>query len=166
MKMNWFTFTTYGPMEQAEEQILAGITRQSRPTMMENKLEESGVLYGNSENGFFWLMKKSEKGGVLPQRLFHGQIIAKEEETVVGGRFVFVRGFHLMWFLCMLVAVAAILMMIHSVPLTIATAVLFAVCWFVAGFWAPRAYRAEEEAVLVYLAALFPRPEEENTEEE
>lgn len=165
MKMNWFTFFADGTKEQAEEQILAGVTLQNRPTMMENKLEEGGILYGNSENGIFWIVKKSERGGILPQRIFNGQILSKEEKTVIGGRFAFVGGFHLMWLVCMIVAAAAILMMVQSLPLTIITAVLFGGCWFVASFWSPRAYRAEERQVLEYLGTLFSDTEEETTEE-
>lgn len=165
MKVNWFNFTSADSTEQAEEKLLGGVTRQSRPTMMENKLEESGVLYGNSENGFFWLMKKSEKSGIMPQRIFNGQILSKEGKTMVGGHFIFVGGFHLMWLVCMLVATVAILMMIQNVAVTIATAALFLICWITASICAPRAYKEEERQVVEYLQSLFPVPEEEKPEE-
>lgn len=165
MKMNWFEFNSACTAEQAEEQILAGITPQSRPSMMENKLEEGGVLYGNSENGIFWLQKKSEKGGMLPQRMFQGQVITREGKTVIGGRFAFVGGFHLMWFIFMVVAAVAIFVMFQNLAVTIVTAALFALCWFVASFCAPRSYKEEEQQVVEYLQSLFPLIEEEETEE-
>lgn len=163
MKKNWFTFAAEETKEQAEERILAGVILESQPTMMDNKLEKGGTLYGNAGNGLFWLMKKSESNGFLPQRIFMGQIITKEEKTVIGGRFAFVRGFHLMWFICMVLAAAAMLLFFHMPVLVGIAAALFAVCWIVAAVCGPRAYRAEEQQVLEYLEGMFSVLEEETT---
>lgn len=164
MKKNWFTFAADETKEQVEEELLAGVTRQNRPTIMDNKLEEGGVLYGNAENGFFWLMKKSETSGFLPQRIFTGQIITKEEKTVIGGRFAFVRGFHLMWLICMILAAATMLMFFHMPVLVGIAAALFALCWAVAALFGPRAYKAEEKQVLEYLEERFSVFEQETAD--
>ena len=164
MKKNWFTFVAEGTKEQAEEKILVGVTLQSRPTIMDNKLEERGVLFGNAENGLFWLMKTSEKNSFLPQRIFTGQIITKDEKTVIGGRFAFVGGFHLMWFVCMVLGAITMLLFFHMPVLMGIAAALFAVCWIVAAVCGPLAYRAEEKQVLDYLEGMFSILEEELAE--
>lgn len=148
MKKNWYTFTTELSKEQTEERILQNVLRVERPTMLENKLEQRETLYGDMDDGIFWLMKTAGQNGFLPQRLFMGQVVVQEEKTVIGGRFTFARGFHLMWFICMLLATVTMLLFFHSPVLTAVTAALFLICWIVASVCGCRVYKEEEEAVL------------------
>ena len=154
--------TTNRTREQLTESMLADITQISRPTMMENKADSAGVLYGSVEEGQFWLMKSAEKNsGFAPQRILSGFFGRQEEKTILVGKFGFVRGFHLMWLLCTVIGAVAMLMMLHSPVVAAVTAVICLVCWIAASVGGCVKYKAEEQAVCEYLRALCASEEEE-----
>ncbi len=155
--------------EQLVESMLADVTQISRPTMMENKADNAGVLYGGVEEGQFWLMKSAEKSsGFAPQRILSGFFGRQEDRTILVGKFGFVRGFHLMWLICTVVGALAVLMMLHSVVVGIITAAICLVCWIAATVGGCVKYKAEEQAVCDYLRELcsVAEPVEETPAEE
>lgn len=147
--------TTHRTWEQIAERLQEDITQVSRPTMMENKIERAGVLYGGVEEGQFWLVKSADKNsGFAPQRTLSGFVGKKDEKTVLVGKFSFVRGFHLMWLLCTVIGAVAMLMMLQSVVVAAVTAGICLVCWIAASIGGCVKYKAEEEAVQHYLETL------------
>lgn len=161
--------TTDRTREQLVESMLEDITQIGRPTMMDNKADSAGVLYGGVEEGQFWLMMSAEKtSGFAPQRILSGFFGRKEGKTILAGKFGFVRGFHLMWLLCTVIGSVAVLMMLQSVVLGIVTAALCLVCWIAATVGGCVKYKAEEQAICDYLRELCPagKMEEELPTEE
>ena len=145
--------------DRTREQLMGGmkadITEISRPTMMENKADRAGVLYGGVEEGHFWLMQSAEnKSGFAPQRILTGVFGKQEGKTMLVGKFGFVRGFHLMWLLCTVIGAVAMLMMLHSPVVAAITAVLCVGCWIAATVGGCVKYKAEEQAVSDYLLKL------------
>lgn len=158
--------TTSRSREEVKEMLMDGVTQVSRPTMMDNKTENKNVLYGGLEENVIWLMQGTEnKSGFAPQRIFSGFVSRQEEKTLVFGTFGFVRGFHLIWFLCTVIGGAFMLMMLQSVAVAIATAAICIVCWAVAAIGGFTKYKEEECLVRQHLEKICAEEPETASEE-
>ena len=151
-KGNRVYLTTSRPREELADALMAGVTQITRPTMMDNKADGAGVLYGGLEENHLWLMQGAKKkSGFAPQRQFAGFLSRQGEQNLVVGSFGFARGFHLTWLLCTVIGGVFMLMMLQSVVVAVLTAAVCLICWIVAAVGGCTKYKEEERAVRAYL---------------
>lgn len=152
--------------EEVKEMLMDGVTQVSRPTMMDNKTEGAGVLYGGLEDNRLWLMQGTEKkSGFAPQRIFSGFVSRQEEQTFVFGSFGFIRGFHLTWLLCTVIGGVFMLMLLQNVAVAIAAVAICIVCWVAAVIGGCTKFKEEERLVRLHLEKICAEEPETASEE-
>lgn len=157
--------------EQLAEEIRENVTQISRPSIMDNKTEVAGAFYGGVEGNQVWVVQNAKHNSeFVPQRLYTGVIGQKDGKTVLAGKFGFVRGFHLMWVVCTIIGVVAMLMMVQNTTVAAVIAAICVACWIGTAVSGCVRYKEEEKAVRALLQELCAGGAEEEpaveTEEE